>query len=83
MCHYLLRQRDPQAPTPLVIKTEVTSSLVGRIARRYNAQVVGHLLVGFKYIGEGLRLLEQVGSFYNAEGGVADFVLEGQLGGAP
>ena len=43
---------------PLVFKTEVTSNLVTRIAEA-NAQVVDDLLVGFKYIGEAMYLLEQ------------------------
>jgi phosphoglucomutase len=71
---YGLRARTWPRP-PVVIKTEVTSSLVSRIARAGDAKVVGHLLVGFKYIGEGLRLLEEVGSFYNVEARVQEFLV--------
>ena len=60
---------------PLVIKTEVTSSLIQRIAEARGAQVVGHLLVGFKYIGEGLRSLEEEGRFHHAEGGIESFAV--------
>lgn len=54
-----------EAPTdprqPLVIITEVTSTLVSRIAREGGAAVVDDLLVGFKYVAAGLRLLEEKG----------------------
>jgi phosphoglucomutase len=71
---YLLEfRRSRTGRAPIVIKTEVTSSLVARVARHHGARVVGHLLVGFKYIGDGLRRLEQVGKFYNVEGDLDDF----------
>lgn len=60
---------------PIVMKTEVTSSLVTRVARRYGAQVVGHLMVGFKYIGEGIHRLETTGEFGGATGTAADFAV--------
>lgn len=55
-------------PGGVVMKTEVTSGLVERVARAGGAEVVGNLLVGFKYIGEGIRCLEQTGRFQHAEG---------------
>ncbi len=71
---YLLEfRRSRTGRAPIVIKTEVTSSLVARVARHHGARVVGHLLVGFKYIGDGLRRLERVGRFYNVEGSLDDF----------
>jgi phosphoglucomutase len=60
---------------PIVMKTEVTSDQVARVAQHHGAQVVGDLMVGFKYIGEGLRLLEAEGSFRGAVGTLADFVI--------
>jgi phosphoglucomutase/phosphomannomutase len=60
---------------PIVMKTEVTSDQVARVARHHGAQVVGDLMVGFKYIGEGLRLLEANGRFRDASGTLADFVI--------
>ncbi len=60
---------------PIVMKTEVTSELVSRIARRHGAQVVGDLMVGFKYIGDGLRQLEDKGSFAGVTGSPADLVI--------
>jgi phosphoglucomutase/phosphomannomutase len=71
---YLLAfRRSRTGRAPIIIKTEVTSSLVARVARHHGAKVVGHLLVGFKYIGDGIRRLEQVGRFYNVEGDLQDF----------
>jgi len=60
---------------PVVMKTEVTSDLVSRVARRHGAQVVGHLMVGFKYIGDGIRALEETGAFGGAVGTPADFAV--------
>ncbi len=72
---YLLGfRRSSTGRAPIIMKTEVTSSLVARVARHHGGRVVGHLLVGFKYIGEGLRRLERVGGFYNVEGTLQDFM---------
>jgi phosphoglucomutase/phosphomannomutase len=57
------------------MKTEVTSDQVARVARHHGAQVVGDLMVGFKYIGEGLRQLEATGAFRSATGTLQDFVI--------
>ncbi len=64
-----------QASRPIVMKTEVTTELVTRIARRHGAQVVGDLMVGFKYIGDGLRQLDERGNFAGAVGTADDFVI--------
>lgn len=65
IAHHLLQRRRPGASDrrPLVVKTEVTSTLVERVARAGGAVVVGDLLVGFKYVGELLRALEEEGRF--------------------
>ena len=52
----------------LIIKTEVTSSLIDTIAAENGIQCIGDLLVGFKYIGESMNRLE-------AEGRQGDFIL--------
>jgi len=62
-------------PKSVVMRTEVTSSLVSRIAHAAGVQVVDHLLVGFKYIGDGIRALEEEGEFGNASGTASDFVV--------
>jgi phosphomannomutase len=48
---------------PLVITTEVTSALVGRVAAALGAVVIDDLLVGFKYVAEVLRALEEEGRY--------------------
>jgi phosphoglucomutase/phosphomannomutase len=60
---------------PIVMKTEVTSDLVRRVAERHGAQVVANLMVGFKYIGAGLGALEDTGRFDSVTGRPADFVV--------
>jgi RNA polymerase sigma factor (TIGR02999 family) len=49
--------------SPIVLKTEVTSRQVTRIARHFKAQIVESLLVGFKYIADVLWHLEQNGAY--------------------
>jgi phosphomannomutase len=56
--HALTRKRPGR---PLVVKTEVTSTLVERVAS--GSAFVGDLLVGFKYVAEGLRALDEDGSW--------------------
>jgi phosphomannomutase len=56
---------------PIFINTLVTSSLQREIARRYGCQVIGDLMVGFKYMGDVLGHLERDGRFPPA-GGPAD-----------
>jgi phosphoglucomutase/phosphomannomutase len=59
----------------IVIATEVTTGLITRIARHFKAQVVDDLLVGFKYIAEVLRQLEEHGAYEDARGTPEDFVI--------
>lgn len=68
------RRRGRLPRRPIVIKTEVTSELVARVARAAGAQVLGDLLVGFKYVAAVLDDLERSGRHREVEGGVADFV---------
>ena len=61
--------------TGVVVKTEVTSSLVSRIAAAHGALLVDDLLVGFKYIGAGLAALERGGEFAGVKASVQDFAV--------
>jgi phosphoglucomutase len=70
-----LVQQGRMPPSPIVIRTAVTSSLVTRIARHYRCQVVDNLLVGFKYIADVLWHLEQSGGYEDVRGTPADFVI--------
>ena len=69
-------QRVGKLPeTPLIIKTQVTTDLMARIAESFGAQVIGNLLVGFKYVGDILDQLERTGQFDGLKARLEDFVL--------
>jgi phosphoglucomutase len=62
------RKKGRLTKNRVIIKTEVTSSLIDTIAAENGIQCIGDLLVGFKYIGERMNRLE-------AEGRQGDFIL--------
>ncbi len=70
-----LAEQGTMPPSPIVVKTLVTTGLVTRVARHFGAQVVENLLVGFKYIAEVLRQLEEHGAYEDVTGTPADFVI--------
>ncbi len=70
-----LTQQGRLPPSPIVIRTDVTTSLVTRIARHFKAQIIDDLLVGFKYIADALWRLEQEGAYGDVTGSPEDFVL--------
>jgi phosphoglucomutase/phosphomannomutase len=76
--HFKLAQlaRQGRLPSsPIVVRTEVTTSLITRIGRHFKAQVIDNLLVGFKYVAEVLNQLEQHGAYEDVRGTPADFLL--------
>jgi phosphoglucomutase len=76
--HFRLAQLAKQnrlPASPLIVTTEVTTTLVTRIARSFGAQVINNLLVGFKYIAEVLRQLEETGRYEDIQAKPSDFVL--------
>jgi phosphoglucomutase len=78
LTHFKLNKLSQQGSlpgSPIVIKTEVTTGQVTRIARKFGAQVVENLLVGFKYVADVLWQLEQNGSYEDVRGTPEDFVL--------
>ena len=78
LARYVLEKRkaDGTLPAkPLVIKTQVTTELIARIAESYGGVVIGDLLVGFKYIGDILAKLEADGRFRDIEASLDDFIL--------
>lgn len=78
LTHFKLSQLAKQSrlpPSPIVIRTDVTTALVTRIARSFGAQVVDNLLVGFKYIADVLWNLEQQGQYEDVRGSPRDFVI--------
>jgi phosphoglucomutase/phosphomannomutase len=70
-----LVQKGEMPASPIVIKTEVTTTQVTRIARHFKAQVVENLLVGFKYIADVLWHLESEGAYEDVRGTPEDFVI--------
>jgi phosphoglucomutase/phosphomannomutase len=81
LTHFKLSKlvRKGQLPrSPIVIKTEVTTGLITRIARHFRTQVVDNLLVGFKYIADVLWQLEQSGAYEDVRGTPEDFVIGGE-----
>ncbi len=55
------REKGRLTSDNVIIKTEVTSSLIDTIATENGIQCIGDLLVGFKYIGAQMNLLEASG----------------------
>lgn len=70
-----LAESGSTPPSPVVVKTLVTTGMVTRIARHYGCQVVDNLLVGFKYIAEVIWQLESTGQYEEIRGTTDDFVL--------
>ncbi len=80
----LLERRAAQPTTtgqPFVVTTWVTTSMLRRQAEAAGVQVVDSLAVGFKFIAEVLRAIEQDGRYEekgwdrSLEGTLADFVM--------
>ena len=61
--------------SPIVVKTEVTTRMISRICESARVQLVGDLLVGFKYIAEVLRNLETTNAYGDVRGGLRDFII--------
>lgn len=70
-----LAQQGRMPPSPVVITTVVTTSLITRIARHFGAQVVDNLLVGFKNMAEVLRQLEEHGTYEDVRATPEDMVI--------
>ncbi len=49
----------------VIVKTVVTTGLVERICSRYNLELIGDLLIGFKYVGDVMNQLETDGKIDN------------------
>lgn len=45
----------------VIIKTDVTTNLITSICEKNDTEIIGNLLVGFKFIGEEMNKLEAVG----------------------
>ena len=74
---YIIETRRELGTLPaqaFLIKTAVTTELLTRIARAHNLQIVGDLLVGFKYVGIVLDAIEHEGRFHNVRATLDDFL---------
>jgi len=69
------RERGSLPPQPFLVKTAVTTELLTRIAQTNNVQIVGDLLVGFKYVGQVLDEITTHGRFGSVRATAADFLL--------
>jgi phosphoglucomutase len=75
---YIIETRRARGTLPahgFVIKTAVTTELLTRMAHANGVQMVGDLLVGFKYVGEVLDAIAATGRFGEVHGTPDDFLL--------
>jgi phosphoglucomutase len=70
-----LAQAGRLPSSPIVLRTEVTTSQTTRIGHHFGAQVLDTLLVGFKYVADAIWQLEQNGSVEDVRGTPQDFVI--------
>ncbi|TXH01314.1 MAG: phospho-sugar mutase [Candidatus Moraniibacteriota bacterium] len=59
------KKKDKLAGQGVIVKTQVTSGLIAKIAEQNNIKCIGDLLVGFKFIGEVMNQLEKEGKIDN------------------
>ena len=62
-------------PRPLVIKTEVTTGLLGPVTARFGGTLVGDLLVGIKYHANVLHQIERHRRHGDADVTLDDFII--------
>lgn len=62
IAEYIIGKRKEQGKSGgVVVKTVVTTDLVKVVCEQNGVQIVGDLLVGYKYIGEQMKILEKEG----------------------
>ncbi len=71
----MLKEQGRLQPSSIVVKTEVTTTQITRIAEHFRVQAVTDLLVGFKYIADVIYHLESTGRYGHVSGSPADFVI--------
>lgn len=62
-----LKASDRLTAGHVIVKTDVTTALIDKMARENGIRCIGDLLVGFKYVAEEMNKLE-------AEGRIGDFI---------
>ena len=68
-----LERRDVSAQD-YVVKTEVTTDLIRRMTEAAGARCVGHLLVGFKYIGDVIASIKNHGEWHDLKADEKNFI---------
>lgn len=63
--YVIQKKKDHLKGQGIVLKTEVTTNLITRIAELQGMRVVGNLLVGFKYIADEMNKMEKEGVIDN------------------
>ena len=78
MAYHVLSSRHERGDlksSHYVIKTEVTTEMLTRLAQSFGVRCIGHLLVGFKYIGDVLDKIRRTGRFGDFQATPEDFLL--------
>lgn len=78
LTHFKLAQWAEQGkltPKSIVVKTTVTTRMIERVAEHFKVQIVGDLLVGFKYHADVIHHLDRDGAYGTVRGTPADFVI--------
>lgn len=60
---YILRKSGRLPKYPVIIKTSVTTDLIRDIAKDFGTEVIGDLLVGFKFVGDRMEHLPKEKTF--------------------
>jgi len=77
LTYYILSTKKEQGTLPskpLVISTEVTTSILRRISAAFGARNINDLLVGFKYIGDILKQIDETGAWEGEAFEIDDFI---------
>lgn len=70
-----LQEQGRLSNKAVVVKTEVTTRQISRITTDFHVQLVGDLLVGFKYIADVIYQLEGTGQFGNIHAVPSDYII--------
>jgi phosphoglucomutase/phosphomannomutase len=68
------RAQGTLRPEHFLLKTEVTTDLLARMAEAFSVRCIGHLLVGFKYIGDVLDQVDRFGKWGDFVAAPRDFL---------
>ncbi len=78
LAYYILTERKAAgrlSPSNYMVKTEVTTSALERLTEAFDVRLIGHLLVGFKYIGDVLDQVARTGRWHDFVADQSDFLM--------